>query len=184
MANTRWERDTSELMQSVTAQHLPSTGFLPLDLSHLSQHSHISRICHGSHLPAIMWKKYRKWAACISSAAFLLQHSWALDKQTNFHAEDNQPNHHPREATGEFHEAQQVLSHRSRNLGSPLAQEKFRSWGTASLVPRNISPARTLWALQQARPPQKLTQKCCLGKIILNFGFVQDSWASVRPGES
>lgn len=65
-----------------------------------SLHSHISRICHGSHLPAIMWKKYRKWAVCISSTVFLLQHSWALDKQTNSHAEGNQPNLHPREATG------------------------------------------------------------------------------------
>lgn len=178
----RWERDTSELMQSVTAQHLPSTGFLPLDLSHLCLHSHISRICHGSHLPAIMWKKYRKQAACISSDVFLLQHSWALDKQKNSHAEDNQPNPHPREATGESPWAS--ADHRSRKLWTPLAQEEIRRWGTASQVPRNISPARRLWALQRASPPWKLTQKCCLGKIIVNFGLVQDSWSSVRPGES
>lgn len=98
----RWERDTSELMQSVTAQHLLSTGFLPLDLSHLCLHSHISRICHGSHLPAIMWKKHRKRATCISSALILLQPSCALDKRTNSHAEDNQPNPHPREGTGKL----------------------------------------------------------------------------------
>lgn len=105
MANTRWERDTSELMQSVTAQHLPSTGFLPLDLSHLCLHSHISRFCHGSHLPAIMWKKHRKRATCISSTLFFLQPSCALNKWTKSHAEDKQPNPHPREATGKLPQA-------------------------------------------------------------------------------
>lgn len=90
----------------------------------------------------------------------------------------------PEKQLGSPHEPQQILSHRIRNLWTPVAQEEFRGWATASQISRNISPARTLWTLQQARPPGKLSQKCCLGKIIKNFGFVQDSWASVRPGES
>lgn len=119
----RWERDTSELMQSVTAQHLPSTGFLPLDLSHLCLHRHISRICHRSHLPAIMWKKYRKRVSCISSTLFLLQHSRALDKQTNSHAEGNQPNPHPREATGESPWASADIVSQDHSLRSSLGDE-------------------------------------------------------------
>lgn len=67
----QWGRDTTDLMQSVTAQHLLSTGFLSLDLSHLCLHRHISRICHRSHLPAIMWKKHTKRAMRISSTLFL-----------------------------------------------------------------------------------------------------------------
>lgn len=169
-------------MQSVTAQHLPRTGFLPLDLSHLCLHSHISRICHRSHLPAIMWKKYRKRAACISSIVFLPQHSWATQtpmlKTTSLIPT-------PEKQLESHHEPQQILSrYRNRNLQTPLAQEEFGRWGTASQVPKNISPARRLWALQRARPHWKLTQKCCPGKIIVNFGVVQDSWASVGPGES
>lgn len=121
----RWERDTSELMQSVTAQHLPSTGFLPLDLSHLCLHSHISRICQGSHLPAIMWKKYRKLAACISSTLFLLQHSWALDKETNSMLKTTSLMSTPEKQLGSDQELQQTGSEicEPHSLRSSLGDE-------------------------------------------------------------
>lgn len=153
MANRRWKRDTSELRPPVTAQHLPSMGFLPLDLSHCCPHSRISRICQGSHLPAIMWKKHRKRAMRISSTLFFLQPSCALDKWTNSRAEDKPTSEKKLES---YQELQWTLSHRIRNPQTPLTQEEVRSQGTAPQLPQNFSTTRRLWALQWARWPWKL----------------------------
>lgn len=175
----RWEIHLNSW--SFTAQHLPSTGFLSLDLSHLCLHSHISRICHGSYLPAIKWKKHRKRATCISSSFFLLQPSRAFDEQTNFHAEDDQPNLHPRESTAKLPRASADFALQHHKPANPTL-----TGGGEELRHSPMAPQK----LQSNKGPLSTAA----GKVTVNtvsplrtagdFRLVQDSWPSGRPGEA
>lgn len=165
-------------MQSVTVQHLPSTGFLPLDLSHLCLHSHISRVCHGSHLPAIMWRKHRKRATCLSSTLVLLQPSCALDKLTNSHAKDNQPNPRPREGTGKLLQASVDFVPQDQKPVNPTYTGGVEEPRCSPTVPQKLQPNKE--ALSTA--VDKVTMKTVLSSGI--FRLVQDCWASGRPGEA
>lgn len=184
----RWERDTSELMQSVTAQHLPSTGFLPLDLSHLClclptaifQGFVTGHICQQSCGRNI--EKEQCTLAPLSSSCsppvLLTNRQTLMPKTTGLIP--------TREVTGKIPWASADFVPQDQKPVNPTHTGGGEEPRHSPTAPQKLQPNKE--ALSTARQGHHencfTTQESCLGRIVGNFRLVQDSWASGRPGEA
>lgn len=183
MANRRWKRDTSELRPSVTAQHLPSMGFLPLDLSHCCRTAVFQGFVKGHICQQSCGRNIEKEQCALAPLFSSCSPPVLLTNGQTPMLKTSPPQRRNWEATRSFSglcptgsETRKPHSHRRR-------------WG-AKAQPHSSPQISAQQGGSEHCSGQGdhencfTTQKCCLGRIVGDFRHAQDSWASGRTGEA